>query len=96
MGKNGVSSVKRTVHVQWKEARRSSTDSFQNPTAMALSPDGKSLWVPQAFDIVRFTVNSDGTVSNPVTISLPTTGPGGAAGRGGAAGVGRDVQRGHR
>ena len=43
------------------------------------SPDGKSLWVPQAYDIVRFTVNPDGTVSNPVTIDLPTTGVGGAA-----------------
>lgn len=43
------------------------------------SPDGNSLWVPQQYDIVRFTVNADGTVSNPITIDLPRTGPGGAA-----------------
>lgn len=43
------------------------------------SPDGSTLWVAQASDIVRFTVASDGTVSDPVVIGLPTTGPGGAA-----------------
>ncbi len=44
------------------------------------SPDGKTLWVGQATDIVRFTVKSDGTVApNPIVIKLPTTGPGGGA-----------------
>ena len=43
------------------------------------SPDGSTLWVPQLYDIVRFSVGSDGTVSDPVVINLPTTGPGGAA-----------------
>ena len=43
------------------------------------SPDGKTLWFPQTSDLVRFTVNPDGTVSDPVEIALPTNGPGGAA-----------------
>ncbi|HZT97958.1 MAG TPA: bifunctional YncE family protein/alkaline phosphatase family protein, partial [Chloroflexota bacterium] len=45
------------------------------------SPDGKSLWVGQTYDLLRFPVNSDGTVDtkNMVTIHLPTTGTGGAA-----------------
>ncbi len=43
------------------------------------SADGKTLWVPQVYDIVRFSVAADGTVSNPVVINLPTSGPGGAA-----------------
>ena len=43
------------------------------------SPNGKTLWVPQTTDIVRFTVKADGMVSNPVIIKLPSTGPGGGA-----------------
>jgi YVTN family beta-propeller protein len=34
------------------------------------SPDGKTLWVPQTADLLRFSVASDGTVSSPVTIPL--------------------------
>jgi YVTN family beta-propeller protein len=36
------------------------------------SADGTTLWFPQTADIIRFTVNPDGTVSSPVTIPLPT------------------------
>ncbi len=44
------------------------------------SPDGSTLWVPQSSDLLRFAVNSDGTVaSSPTVVSLPTNGPGGAA-----------------
>jgi YVTN family beta-propeller protein len=43
------------------------------------SPDGHTLWVSQATDVVRFTVKPDGTVSNPIVINLPSTGPGGGA-----------------
>jgi YVTN family beta-propeller protein len=43
------------------------------------SPNGKTLWLGQATDLVRFTVKSDGTVTNPIVIKLPTTGPGGGA-----------------
>ncbi len=34
------------------------------------SADGQTLWVPQTADLVRFSVGSDGTVSNPVIITL--------------------------
>jgi YVTN family beta-propeller protein len=35
------------------------------------SPDGKYLWAARPADLHRFTVNADGTVSNPVTVPLP-------------------------
>jgi YVTN family beta-propeller protein len=34
------------------------------------SADGKTLWVPQTADLVRFSVASDGTVSGPAVITL--------------------------
>ncbi len=34
------------------------------------SPDGKTLWFPQTADLIRFNVNSDGTVSSPGKIPL--------------------------
>ncbi|HET6964837.1 MAG TPA: bifunctional YncE family protein/alkaline phosphatase family protein, partial [Acidimicrobiales bacterium] len=38
------------------------------------SADGKTLWVPQTSDILRFTVLADGLVNpNPTVISLPST-----------------------
>ncbi|HEV3312701.1 MAG TPA: bifunctional YncE family protein/alkaline phosphatase family protein [Chloroflexota bacterium] len=40
------------------------------------SPDGKTLWLGQATDVVRFSVGLDGKVSNPIVINLPATGPG--------------------
>ena len=43
------------------------------------SPDGTTLWMPQTSDLVRFTVNADGTVSAPTVVALPTSGPGGEA-----------------
>ncbi len=36
------------------------------------SADGKSLWLPQSTDIVRFTVGATGTASAPVVIKLPS------------------------
>jgi YVTN family beta-propeller protein len=38
------------------------------------SPDGSTLWVPQADGYARFPVNADGTVSAPTTISIPADG----------------------
>jgi YVTN family beta-propeller protein len=38
------------------------------------SPDGSTLWVPQAGGYARFPVNADGTVSAPTTISIPADG----------------------
>jgi YVTN family beta-propeller protein len=43
------------------------------------SPDGKTLWMGQSSDLVKFSVNPDGTVSAPTVVPLPTNGPGGAA-----------------
>jgi YVTN family beta-propeller protein len=34
------------------------------------SADGKTLWLPQTSDLIRFSVAADGTVSGPVTITL--------------------------
>jgi len=47
------------------------------PDGPLYSPDGKTLWFPQSADLIRFTVNPDGTVSSPVLISL--SGPHGDA-----------------
>ncbi|GAA5036085.1 bifunctional YncE family protein/alkaline phosphatase family protein [Actinopolymorpha pittospori] len=38
------------------------------------SPDGKQLWLGQANGYTRFTVNTDGSVSNPTTVSIPAQG----------------------
>ena len=37
------------------------------------SPDGRTLWVPQSTDIVRFAVDPAGRVSAPTIIKLPST-----------------------
>jgi YVTN family beta-propeller protein len=36
------------------------------------SPKGDTLWVPQTYDLVRFSASANGTVSNPVVIPLAT------------------------
>ncbi|WP_329484249.1 phosphoesterase [Kribbella sp. NBC_01484] len=38
------------------------------------SPDGKQLWLGQANGYTRFTVNPDGSVSNPTTVAIPAQG----------------------
>ncbi|MFG2562955.1 alkaline phosphatase family protein [Streptomyces sp. NPDC048496] len=38
------------------------------------SPDGSQLWLGQADGYTKFTVNPDGTLSNPTTISIPADG----------------------
>ncbi|MQY36547.1 hypothetical protein SRB17_45490 [Streptomyces sp. RB17] len=38
------------------------------------SPDGKQLWLGQTDGYTRFTVNPDGTVSNPTSITIPADG----------------------
>ncbi|MGW5605959.1 alkaline phosphatase family protein [Streptomyces sp. NPDC003753] len=38
------------------------------------SPDGKQLWLGQSDGYTKFTVNADGTLSNPTTISIPADG----------------------
>ncbi|MFJ9027408.1 alkaline phosphatase family protein [Streptomyces sp. NPDC102274] len=40
----------------------------------AYSPDGKQLWVGRADGYTKFTVNPDGSVSNPTTVSIPAQG----------------------
>jgi YVTN family beta-propeller protein len=47
-------------------------DGTVGPDGPYYSPDGKTLWFPQSADLIRFSVNPDGTVSNPVTIDLTT------------------------
>ncbi|HVX45983.1 MAG TPA: phosphoesterase, partial [Mycobacteriales bacterium] len=39
------------------------------------SPDGKTLWMGQTDGYTKFTVNSDGTVANPVKVPIPADGP---------------------
>jgi YVTN family beta-propeller protein len=38
------------------------------------SPDGKTLWMARTNGYTKFTVNADGTLSNPTTISIPADG----------------------
>lgn len=38
------------------------------------SPDGKQLWVGRTDGYTRFTVNPDGSLSNPTTVSIPADG----------------------
>ncbi|AKJ15322.1 phosphoesterase [Streptomyces incarnatus] len=40
----------------------------------AYSPDGKQLWLGQTDGYTRFTVNADGTLTDPATISVPADG----------------------
>ncbi|KIF75848.1 phosphoesterase [Streptomyces sp. 150FB] len=39
------------------------------------SPDGKQLWLGRTDGYTKFTVNADGSVTNPVTIPIPADGP---------------------
>jgi YVTN family beta-propeller protein len=39
------------------------------------SPDGKTLWMARTNGYTKFTVNADGTLSNPTTVSIPADGP---------------------
>src|SRR5260370_21400148 len=39
------------------------------------SPDGSQLWLGQNAGYTKFTVNPDGSVSNPTTIKIPAQGP---------------------
>lgn len=39
------------------------------------SPDGKQLWLGQTDGYTRFTVNPDGSVSNPMSVKIPADGP---------------------
>ncbi|MFC1408786.1 bifunctional YncE family protein/alkaline phosphatase family protein [Streptacidiphilus sp. N1-12] len=39
------------------------------------SPDGSQLWLGQTDGYTRFTVNADGTLSNPVAVPIPADGP---------------------
>ncbi|TKA01217.1 bifunctional YncE family protein/alkaline phosphatase family protein [Actinacidiphila oryziradicis] len=38
------------------------------------SPDGKQLWLGQANGYTKFTVNADGTLSNPTAVNIPADG----------------------
>jgi YVTN family beta-propeller protein len=38
------------------------------------SPDGKQLWLGQSDGYTKFTVNADGTLSNPTAVSIPADG----------------------
>ncbi|MEU6548916.1 alkaline phosphatase family protein [Streptomyces sp. NPDC046915] len=38
------------------------------------SPDGSQLWLGQSDGYTKFTVNADGTLSNPTTVSIPADG----------------------
>ncbi|MGW1194715.1 bifunctional YncE family protein/alkaline phosphatase family protein [Streptomyces sp. NPDC002536] len=58
-------------------------DGSAGTDAPLYSPDGRTLWFPQAGDVVRFTVGRDGTVSKPVVVKL--TGAHGSALPGGMA-----------
>ncbi|MFJ8787603.1 alkaline phosphatase family protein [Streptomyces sp. NPDC102462] len=41
----------------------------------AYSPDGKQLWLGRTDGYTRFTVNSDGTLGDPVNVPIPADGP---------------------
>ena len=53
-------------------ANQSIKDGTVGQAGPAWSPDGKTLWLPQANGLTRFPVQPDGTLGAPVTITLPT------------------------
>jgi DNA-binding beta-propeller fold protein YncE len=44
-GKDGISTIQKTINVQWMQGSLSSTTSFQLPSAIDVSPDGNSVYV---------------------------------------------------
>src|SRR5262249_28674466 len=44
-GKDGVSKIQKTIGVRWMQGPSASTTSFQNPSAIDVSPDGNSVYV---------------------------------------------------
>jgi len=49
-------------------------DTSVGPDGPLYSPDGKTLWVPQSAYLLRFAVNSDGTISTAPTATIPLCG----------------------
>ena len=49
-------------------------DTSVGPDGPLYSPDGKTLWVPQSAYLLRFAVNSDGTISSTPTAKVPLCG----------------------
>jgi hypothetical protein len=44
-GKDGISTIQKTINVQWMQGSLSSTTSFQLPSAIDVSPDGSTVYV---------------------------------------------------
>jgi hypothetical protein len=66
-----------TTHVKLKALHAAEADSIGDGTVAADGPlwsaDGKTLWVPQTKDLLRFTVAADGTIpAAPTVITLET------------------------
>ncbi|MGW7253516.1 alkaline phosphatase family protein [Streptomyces sp. NPDC054834] len=69
----GTGQVKQKVGTNKADDLRISSGSVgqEGPT---YSPDGSQLWLGQSDGYTKFTVNADGTLSNPTTVSIPADG----------------------
>lgn len=51
VGKNGVSIIKKTINIQWKESISPLSASFSNPTGIDISPDGTKIYLAAVSDV---------------------------------------------
>ncbi|MFF4399776.1 alkaline phosphatase family protein [Streptomyces sp. NPDC001480] len=69
----GTGQVKQKVGTKTVDDLRISNGSV-GQEGPAYSPDGKQLWLGQSDGYTKFTVNADGTLSNPTAVSIPADG----------------------
>src|SRR5256885_7036643 len=64
-----------TNEVKQRITGRSGQSSNAGQEGPTYSPDGKQLWLGQVDGYTKFTVNPDGTLTNPAVVSIPADGP---------------------
>lgn len=73
-GKDGVSKIRKTIFIQWKEAIRPLSADFSNPTGIDVSPDGTKIYLAGISDPTlppQLTVLDGKTLVNNQSINLP-------------------------
>ena len=67
----GIVNLQNWTVQQYINGAYGNTDNQEGPT---YSPDGSQLWLGQSTGFTKFTVNPDGSLSNPVKVPIPTVG----------------------